>query len=165
VSIFGFIANFLLGYIPYKLWRAITSEKPDLKSLKKLGLFVVIALIACAICGIIIGWGLYWISSVPFMPMSLLIAVSDAVWAVILGSVVLAFSYPLISKHELLYTDILKIEPKKHPWTKVQTLTVLVFAVSTLFCFIIGAIFSISPFALLPFILLSVIAIIYTFRN
>lgn len=34
-SYFGFIGNFLVGYVPYKVWRALTTQKPDLKSLKK----------------------------------------------------------------------------------------------------------------------------------
>lgn len=35
----GFLGNFLIAYLPYKLWSIITLAKPDLVSLKKLGLF------------------------------------------------------------------------------------------------------------------------------
>ena len=159
VTIFAFIANFLLGYIPYKLWNVITSEKSDLKSLKKVGLFVGVSLVACAICGVIIGWALYWLSPpVPFMPTAMLITLSDAVWAVVLGSIVLALSYNFVSKHKLLYRDILNIQLRKPSWTKARSLAILTFAVCTILCFAIGTLFSVDPFVLLPLAVLSVVA-------
>jgi energy-coupling factor transport system substrate-specific component len=166
VTIFAFIANFLLGYLPYKLWNKITAEKPDLQSFKKFGLFVGLALVSCAVCGIIIGWALCWlVPSVPFMPTSLIITVTDAVWAIILGAVVLAFCYPIVSKRNLLYTDLLKIKPKKSSWTRPKSVAMLVFAVSTLICFILGAFFVVEPFGLLVFVLLSVLAVLFALKN
>ena len=157
-SIFGFVANFLVGYVPYKLWSAITSEKPDLRSLKKFGLFVGTSLVACAVCGLIVGWGLLWLYNIPFMPTAMLIALTDAVWAIVLGSIVLALSYNFVSKRKLLYTDILNITQEKPSWTATRTLAILTFATCTALCFAVGALFSVSPFVLLPIVTLSVIA-------
>ncbi len=110
-SIPGFIGNFLIGYLPYKLWSLITTEKPDLRSIKKFGLFVGLAVLPCILCGVIIGAGLDWLGLAPFIPTAPLIALSNALWAVILGSIVLALAYPFVSKRRLLYADILN-EPK-----------------------------------------------------
>jgi QueT transporter. len=166
VTVFGFIANFLLGYIPYKLWNAITKEKPDLRTLKKIGLFVGICLAASAVCGVVIGWALYWLSPpVPFMPTSLIIAVSDAVWAIVLGSVVLALSYKPLSKHKLLYNDLLGAEEKSHNWTKGRMAALLLFMACTALSFALGALLpAVDPFVLLVPALLSVVALCFAMR-
>jgi energy-coupling factor transport system substrate-specific component len=116
ISIFGFIGNFLIAYIPYKLWNALTSKKPDLRSAKKALLFAALAVLACWVCGLVIGLGLFWLGIAPFMPTAAVIALTDALWAVVLGSIVLALSYPYLSKRRMLYTDILnknKAEPSQ----------------------------------------------------
>ncbi len=113
-SVFGFIGNFLIGYIPYKLWKALSSEKPDLRSLKKIGLFMGIAVLACFVCGVIIAGGLYLLGFTPFMPTAAIIALTNALWAIIVGSIVLALTYNAVSKRKLLYIDILK-KPQHQP--------------------------------------------------
>lgn len=166
VTVFGFIANFLLGYIPYKLWNAITKMKPDLRSVKKIGLFVGVCLAASAACGVVIGWALYWLNPpVPFMPTSLIIAVSDAVWAIVLGSVVLALSYKPLSKRRLLYSDIFNIEEKRHSWNRRRMVALLVFAACMIICFTLGALLpTVDPFVLMVPALISMVALIYAMR-
>jgi energy-coupling factor transport system substrate-specific component len=106
-SIPGFIGNFLIGYLPYKVWSLITTEKPDLRSAKKVGLFVGVTVLPCILCGVIIGASLDVLGLAPFIPTGPLIALTDTVWALLLGSIVLAAAYPYVSRHKLLYTDIL----------------------------------------------------------
>jgi energy-coupling factor transport system substrate-specific component len=163
VSIFGFVANFMLGYVPYKLWIALSSAKPDLRSLKKVALFAAVNLAACAICGVIVGLALYWLSPpVPFMPTSLIIAVSDAVWAILLGSIILALSYKPLSKRKLLFTDLMVEKPRK--WTNVRTAAALAFVICTVICFIVGALWVVDPLVLLVPALLSFICLVYALR-
>ena len=120
-SIPGFIGNFLIGYLPYKLWSKITMEKPDLRSLKKVGLFVGLAVLPCILCGVIIGFGLDLLGLAPFIPTGPLIGLSNSLWAIILGAIVLAAAYPYVSKHKLLYTDILN-GPRKGNKKQLQTI-------------------------------------------
>jgi energy-coupling factor transport system substrate-specific component len=157
-SIPGFIGNFLIGYIPYKLWRAVTAEKPNMKSLKTFGLFVGIAVLACSVCGLIIGWGLLWLGWAPFMPTAFLIGLTDAVWAIVLGSILLALTYTSVSKHGLLYTDILKINQPAANWSKTRSLGILVFCFSTLLCFTLTLAFSMNHFVLLSLVAISFVA-------
>ncbi|MGD6808310.1 MAG: QueT transporter family protein [Candidatus Bathyarchaeia archaeon] len=112
-SISGFIGNFLIGYLPYKLWSKITSEKPDMRSLKKVGLFIGLAAFSCVLCGLLIGAELDWLGYAPFIPTAPLIGLSNSLWAVTLGPIVLALAYPYVSKKKLLYTDLLN-EPQKN---------------------------------------------------
>jgi len=107
-SFFGFFGNFLLGYIPYKLWNLITTEKPDLRSVKKVAIFVTVTVVACSVCGVLIASGLYWLGFTPFMPTAAIIALTNAIWGVLFGSIVLALSYQYVRKHKLLYTDLLE---------------------------------------------------------
>jgi energy-coupling factor transport system substrate-specific component len=107
-SIPGFVGNFLIGYLPYKLWSKITTEKPDLRSLKKFGMFVGLAVLPCILCGVIIGAGLDLLGLAPFIPTGPLIGLSNSLWAIILGAVVLATAYPYVKKHRMLYTNLMQ---------------------------------------------------------
>lgn len=165
VTIFGFVANFLLGYVPYKLWTALTNAKPDLRSLKKIALFTGVNLAASAVCGLVVGWALYWLSPpVPFMPTALIIAVSDALWAVLLGSIILALSYGQLNKSRLLYTTVIRCTEKTPKSTKARALALLAFIVCVVLCFVVGAYSVVDPFVLLVPTLLSIIFLCYTMR-
>ncbi len=107
-SIFGFIGNLLIGYVPYKLWNTVTTEKPDLRSLKKLLLFVGIGVFACVVCGIVIGLGLQWLGLTAFMPTAAIIALTNALWAVIVGSILLTSTYGFVKRRKLLYPIIVR---------------------------------------------------------
>lgn len=158
-SFFGFIGNFLIGYLPYRLWNAVTKQKPDLRSPKKITLFVGIALLACTMCGLIIGWGLYWLGFTRFMPTALIIAITNSLWAIVLGSIVLALTYGIVSKRKMLYTDLLNIQQQTASWKRSKTLALLTFVVSTMLCFGLGAFLVVDPFVLLAFVGVSVVAI------
>jgi hypothetical protein len=98
-SYFGFIGNFILGYAPYKIWTTLTAQKPDLRSLKKLALFLGISVASCLLCGLVIGWELYWLGYTPFMPTAAIIGLTNALWVVTVGAAVLAaYVYSLDNK-------------------------------------------------------------------
>jgi energy-coupling factor transport system substrate-specific component len=112
-SIGGFVGNFLIGYLPYKLYSILSKEKADLKNLKTLGLFAAVSALACVVCGLVIGFELYLLYGLPLAYIISMIAITDGLWAIILGSILLASTYGLVSKHKLLYTDIMQGEPEK----------------------------------------------------
>ena len=56
--VLGFIANFLVAYIPYKIWRAIAGDVVDVHSWKKIGLFVWSAVLGCLSCALFLGFAL-----------------------------------------------------------------------------------------------------------
>jgi energy-coupling factor transport system substrate-specific component len=112
-SIGGFVGNFLIGYLPYKLWSVVSKENPNLKSLKKLGLFAGLAALACTLCGVIIGVELHWLYGLPLAFIIPIIAVTDGLWAIILGSILLALTYGTVSRHKMLHTDIMNAQKEK----------------------------------------------------
>ncbi|MCW3999333.1 MAG: QueT transporter family protein [Candidatus Bathyarchaeota archaeon] len=159
ISVFGFVGNFLIAYLPYKLWAAMTNQKPDLKSPKKIGLFVALAVLACTICGLIIGYGLLWLYSLPFVMTSFMIIASDALWAIVLGAILLALGYGFFSHRKLLYQDLLGVATVPS-WNRAKSLAILVFVVSASLCFVLPGFFSVDLLMLLPFVASAVIAVL-----
>ncbi len=158
-SFFGFFGNLLLGYVPYKLWNAVTAERPDMKGIKKFLLFAGVTISACVVCGITIGWGLYWLGFTPFMPAAALITLTNALWAIVLGSIALAFTYNYVSKHKWLYVDIFRVDPRKPSRHKTQRGAILIFGMSSLVCFSVGAFYTLNSYVLLPFVTFAILAI------
>ncbi len=156
---FGFIGNFLIGYIPYKLWTGITTQKPDLRSIKKLALFIGTAVMASTICGLLIAGALLWQKNLPFVMTFVTITATNALWAIVVGSIVLASSYGFISQRKLLFTDILgiKVQPS---WIKVRALAVLVFAITSVLCVVLSGWFTLDALVILPLVAVTLVAVV-----
>jgi energy-coupling factor transport system substrate-specific component len=119
-SLFGFVGNFFLGYIPYKMWGCVfgltdgdisqtTSRGKSLFN-KKLIAFEIVALTASAACGIIIAWYLDLAGIVPFAFLSITITINNFAAACILGPILLVLLYPRVKRWGLIWTDIMKVE-------------------------------------------------------
>jgi len=112
-SIFGFVGNFFLGFIPYKMWGSVfgLTSKKDMSLVtntgKKLAAFEIVALTASAACGIIIAWYLDLAGIVPFAFLSITITINNFAAAFILGPILLSLLYPRVKRWGLLWTDIM----------------------------------------------------------
>lgn len=119
-SIFGFVGNFFLGYIPYKMWGSVfgltdadmsqTTNTGKKFSGKKLAAFEIVALTASAACGIIIAWYLDLAGIVPYAFLSATITVNNFAAACVLGPILLILLYPRVKRWGLIWTDIMKKE-------------------------------------------------------
>jgi len=115
-SIFGFIGNFFLGFIPYKMWGATFGlvKKTDMSQttnkISKIIAFEIIALTASAACGIIISWYLDLAGMVPFAFLAITITLNNFAAAVVLGPILLVLLYPRVKRWGLIWTDIMKKE-------------------------------------------------------
>lgn len=114
-SFFGFIGNFMFAYVPYKLWTNLavlkTDEKdPDLKSGKKIAMFVLVSLIGSAACALIIAWGLEILGMVPFGALASIITINNFIPSVVLGLPIGIILFPRVKKWDLLWTDIMDSE-------------------------------------------------------
>ena len=114
-SIFGFVGNFFLGFIPYKMWGSVfglTSDdvSPTTNSAKKVVAFEIVALVASAACGIIIAWYLDIAAIVPFAFLSVTITINNFAAAVVLGPILLSLLYPRVKRWGLIWTDIMDVE-------------------------------------------------------
>lgn len=163
ISPLGFLGNFLIAYIPYTLWVKVTTEQPDMRSVKKLVLFMGLVGLATTICGLVISWGLLYLYQLPFVMITYTIIGSDTLWALLLGPVILAACYGYFSKKGLLYKDIMYLTPEPS-WSKTNTFAVALFLASAVLCFAIPALLSVDAMVLLPFVSLAFISIMVASR-
>jgi len=115
-SIFGFIGNFFLGFIPYKMWGATfgllnkSNMDQNANSVQKIVAFEIVALVASAACGIIISWYLDLAKIVPFAFLSITITLNNFLAACVVGPILIVLLYPRVKRWGLVWTDVMKKE-------------------------------------------------------
>jgi len=112
-TLFGFLGNFLYGYVPYKVWGALDLGAPDPRRPVHLAALIFTAVLAAAACALTVGWGLNLLGFVPFSALGNIILVNNALTASILTPFLLAALYPRVQKARLLYSDILPPPPRR----------------------------------------------------
>jgi energy-coupling factor transport system substrate-specific component len=110
----GFVGNFFLAYLPYKMWGAYFREgenmEQNVNSGKKLALYIAVAFLASTVCALIIGWFIALLGLVPFVAGLTLIVSNNAIMALVLGPVLLLALYPRVKRWGLLWTEIMEPE-------------------------------------------------------
>ncbi len=113
-SIGGFVGNFFLGLVSYKMWGALLPKKDaqiqNVNSWLRLGVYVLTALTAAVSCGVIIGWWLDLIGLVPYAALANIISVNNFAAELVLGPWLLLLLYPPIKRWGLIWTDIMAPE-------------------------------------------------------
>ncbi len=114
-SIFGFIGNFYLGFVAYKMWGALGLVPADdmsqnVNTWRKFAAYVIITIVAAAACAIIIAWYLDLAGMVPFAALGIVITVNNAIAELVLGPPLLLLLYPRVKKWGLIWTDIMEKE-------------------------------------------------------
>jgi len=125
---FGFIANFLYGFVPYKAWEALTDRDPIPTSVATWAAFVGVVLLASAICALVVGWGINLLGFVPFSVLGNVVLVNNFVVAVVLTPFLLAVIYPRVKRGHLLYRDLLPPAPRRPRAVRLLGLGLLVTA-------------------------------------
>jgi energy-coupling factor transport system substrate-specific component len=110
-SIAGFIGNFFLGFLPYKMWgsffRRGENMEQNVNSGKKLAVYIAITILASAICAVWIAWFNDLIGFVPFAALASIITVNNAIAGLVLGPILLLVLYPRVKRWGLLWTEIM----------------------------------------------------------
>src|ERR671933_392941 len=113
-SIGGFVGNFFLALLPYKMWSAYFRRDEDLEpnvhSGKKLAVYIALAAVASMACAVIIAWWVAVLGLFPFLATLVLIVSNNAVMAIVLGPVLLLALYPRVKRWGLLWTEIMNPE-------------------------------------------------------
>jgi energy-coupling factor transport system substrate-specific component len=123
-SIAGFVGNFFLGFLPYKMWgsffRRGENMEPNVNSGKKLGVYFAVTILASVVCAVWIAWANDLLGNVPFAALGSIITVNNAVAGLVLGPFLLLVLYPRVKKWGLLWTEIMR--PDEVPAARLQTL-------------------------------------------
>ncbi len=108
-SLFGFLGNFLLGFVPYKLFGLVVRYDPLSRGVDNLARFGAVMLITCCACSATIGWGLDLLGLVPFAALANIVLLNNLVLNCLLSPFVLALVYRRVKQMGLVYTDVLGI--------------------------------------------------------
>ena len=141
-SIAGFIGNFFLGFLPYKMWgsffRRGENMEQNVNSGKKLAVFIAIVILASAICAVWIAWFNDLIGFVPFAALGAIITVNNAIAGIVLGPILLLVLYPRVKRWGLLWTEIM--HPEEVSASRLQRLGNLLMWIGGLGGLIVGLI-------------------------
>jgi len=131
-SAFGFVGNFFLAYIPYRVWGRMgicpSGAEPTMRSRRQIAEFVIAAALASCACATFIGWGLDILGLVPFSAFANWVFLQNIVVSVVIGPPLLAALYPRVKKWGLLFRDIMSSSEAagRHRWLLVLLLAVAV---------------------------------------
>jgi energy-coupling factor transport system substrate-specific component len=107
-DIFGFVANLLYGYIPYKVWSVIArGQDPIARTPVLLAKYVFTCLAASVLCADFVGWGDNLLALRPFAVLGNLIIFNNMLSALVLSPFLLAAVYPRVRHGRMLYTDMM----------------------------------------------------------
>ncbi len=107
-SAFGFVGNFLYGYVPYRLWRALSPRIAPTGAARQIPLYLLVTVVASAACSVTICFGLELLGIVPFKIVASIIFLNNVLIAAVLGPPLLALLYRLAKSWGLLYEDIME---------------------------------------------------------
>jgi energy-coupling factor transport system substrate-specific component len=108
-DVFGFFANLVYGYIPYKLWTIIArgNEGPSNFSPRTIAQYSVCCLAASVLCADIVGWGDNMLSLRPFWILGNVIIFNNMLASIVLAPLILVAVYPRVRAGQLLYRDVM----------------------------------------------------------
>ena len=113
-SVGGFVGNFFLALLPYKMWSAYFRRDENMEtnvdSGKKLGVYIALVILASVVCAVIISWWIDLLGLVPFTAALALIVFNNAIMAGVLGPILLLALYPRVKRWGLLWTEIMEPE-------------------------------------------------------
>ncbi|MCY3728378.1 MAG: energy-coupling factor transporter ATPase [Nitrospira sp.] len=109
-SLFGFLGNFLYGYVPYLLWGNLgwlsSGREPMVRSWRQGVEYVIICAAASMVCAATIGWGVELLGLLPFWLLFPAIFLNNLVMATLLGPPLLLFLYPRVKQWNLYYRNL-----------------------------------------------------------
>jgi len=107
-SLFGMVGNFLLAYVPYRMWRVFRGDRPADGSTQGLGWFAVGAISGSLCCAVTIGFGVGALNLVPIPALTPTIALNNSVLGTVLGAILLPLLYPRAKQWGLIYSDVME---------------------------------------------------------
>ena len=118
-SVGGFVGNFFLALLPYKIWstffRRDENMETNVDSGKKLGVYVAAVILASTVCAVIISWWVDLLGLAPFLVFLALILFNNAIVGGVLGPILLLALYPRVKRWGLLWTEIMEPEEASSP--------------------------------------------------
>jgi energy-coupling factor transport system substrate-specific component len=130
-SVGGFVGNFFLALLPYKMWsvffRRDENMEENVDSPKKFGVYILVTILASTVCAAIIAWLIDLLGFFPYVEFFALIVFNNVIMGGVLGPILLLALYPRVKRWGLLWTEI--VEPEDASSSRLQrTGAILVWA-------------------------------------
>ncbi len=118
-SVGGFVGNFFLALLPYKLWSTFFRRDENMETNvgtgKKFGVYIAVVILASTVCAVIISWWVDLLGLAPFVVFLALIVFNNAIMGGVLGPILLLALYPRVKRWGLLWTEIMEPEEVSSP--------------------------------------------------
>jgi energy-coupling factor transport system substrate-specific component len=109
---FGFLGNLFFAFTAYKVWGNMgplsSHRDARLDSAATVVEFVLTAVLASAVCALLVAWGLEILGILPFTVLGGIIFANNALITAVLGPVLFRLLQPRAAAWHLLWTDILE---------------------------------------------------------
>jgi energy-coupling factor transport system substrate-specific component len=164
-SVGGFVGNFFLALLPYKIWsvffRRDENMETNVDSGKKFGVFILAVILASTVCAVIISWWVDLLGLAPFSVFLALIVFNNAIMGGVLGPILLLALYPRVKRWGLLWTEIM--EPEEVSSSRLRRTGAILVWVGAIGAVVVGLLLGLSGQAsgglgiglgLIPFLLL-----------
>ncbi len=146
-SVGGFVGNFFLALLPYKMWsvffRRDENMETNVDSGKKFGVYILVTILASTVCAVIIAWWVDLLGLFPFRVFFALIVFNNAIMAGVLGPVLLLALYPRVKRWGLLWTEIM--EPEEVSSSRLQRTGAILVWAGAIGSVVVGLILGLSP--------------------
>ncbi len=109
-SIPGFVGNFLVAYVTYRMWRVLRGDRHPDGHPSQLGWLALCSVAGGLVCAVVIAFGVAAMGLVPYQVLALVITANNCVIGTIVAAILLPILYPLARSFGLLYQDILAPE-------------------------------------------------------
>jgi energy-coupling factor transport system substrate-specific component len=120
-DVFGFVANLMYGYIPYKAWSIVApGTDPIGRSPTVIARYVFVCLCASVLCADYVGWGDNLLGLRPFALLGNVIILNNMISALALSPFILLAVYPRVRRGRMLYKDVmpeLRRPPRAIAWS------------------------------------------------
>ena len=164
----GFVGNFFLALLPYKMWslffRRDDNMETNVDSGKKAGVYILVTILASTVCAVIISWWVDLLGLFPFVVFFALIFFNNAIMAGVLGPILLLALYPRVKRWGLLWTEIM--EPEEVSSSRLQRTGTILVSAGAIGSVVVGLILGLSQqapgglgigLALVPFLIAIVV--------
>jgi energy-coupling factor transport system substrate-specific component len=139
-SVGGFVGNFFLALLPFKMWsvffRGDENMETNVNSGKKFGVYILVTILASAVCAVIIAWWVDLLGLFPFRLFFALIVFNNAIMAGVLGPILLLALYPRVKQWGLLWTEIM--EPEEVSSSRLQRTGAILVCVGAIGAVVVG---------------------------
>jgi energy-coupling factor transport system substrate-specific component len=145
-SLGGFVGNFFLALLPYKMWsvffRRDENMEENVDSAKKFGVYILLVILGSTVCAVIIAWWVDLLAFFPFAVFFALIFFNNAIMAGVLGPILLLALYPRVKRWGLLWTEI--VEPEDASSSRLQRTGAILVWVGTIGAVVVGLILGLA---------------------